>query len=90
MVLGIMGGATGLLIALFGYTIVGAAGALSGHGSEVALVQLLLIASPIASIVGAAIVRSKPPAGAILMGVSIVPLLLFFWVQFLHDAARDA
>ena len=41
-----------------------------------------LIASPIASIVGAAIVRSKPPAGAILMGVSIVPLLLFFGFNF--------
>jgi hypothetical protein len=78
MVLGFIGGALGLLIALFGYIIIGGAGAISGQGSQAALIQLVIIASPIASIVGAAIVRSSPTAGAVLMGVSVVSLLLFF------------
>ena len=82
MVLGIFGGGIGLFLALFGSAVVGAAGAVSGRETGAAFLQLFLIASPVASIVGAAIVRSKPPAGAILMGVSIVPLLLFFGFNF--------
>jgi hypothetical protein len=82
MVLGIIGGALGLLAALFGNAVVGAAGALSGRESEAALLQLFLLASPIVSIVGAAIVKGKPILGAALMGLSILPLLHFFGFNF--------
>lgn len=78
MVLGIIGGGIGFLLALFGYALVGVVGEMYSKGTEVALLQLFLIASPIASIVGAAIVRRKPTAGAILMGLSVFPLLRFF------------
>ena len=83
MVLGFIGGASGLLMAFLGSIIIGAAGEIGGEGLLAALMQLLLIASPIASIVGAAIVRSTPPAGAGLMGASAVLLLLFFKFNFL-------
>ena len=82
MVLGILGGATGLLTAFLGSIIIGAASEIAGQGSQAALMQLLLIASPIASIIGAAIVRSTPVAGAVLMGASAVLLLLFFGFDF--------
>jgi len=82
MVLGIFGGGIGLFLALFGSAVVGAAGAVSGRETGAAFLQLFLIASPVASIVGAALVRGKPAGGATLMALSILPLLHFFGFNF--------
>jgi len=82
MVLGFIGGGLGLLLALAGYTLIGALWGAAGEASKAAYFQLLLIPSPIAAIVGAAIVRSKPSAGAILMGASVLLLLHFLGFNF--------
>jgi hypothetical protein len=83
LVLGILGGGIGLLGGLFGYAIFGVLGAASGHNAAAAFYQLLLIASPVSSIVGGVIVKGNPSAGGLLMALNSLALLLFFGLNSL-------
>ena len=76
MVLGILGGIIGLADGLSDYAVVGMLKAVLGKNDM--FDQLVLIASPVCSIIGGAIVRSNPVAGGALMAVNLAAPLLFF------------
>lgn len=78
MVLGILGGVIGLSDGLSDYALVGVLGAVFGHDASAEFRQFVLIASPISSIVGGAIVRNNPGVGGVLMAASAAALLLLF------------
>lgn len=78
MVLGILGGGIGLADGMFDYTLVGVLGAVFGHDAAAEVRQFALIASPVSSIVGGAIVRNNPGVGGVLMAANSAALLLLF------------
>ena len=63
---------------MFDYTLVGVLGAVFGHDAAGEVRQFALIASPVSSIVGGAIVRYNPGVGGVLMAVNSAALLLLF------------
>lgn len=75
VLLGIFGGAFGLLVGLFGYVLAGIAGAATGSPETAALIKLLMIAIPIASIIGGAIATATPKVAGIIMLLSAVGML---------------
>jgi hypothetical protein len=76
LILGILGGLFGLMLALFGYGMASIAGAVGIGGA--AFFKLIMIIIPIAAIVGGALSIAKPLIAGILMLVSAVLVLLVF------------
>lgn len=76
LILGILGGLFGLMLALFGYGMASIAGAAGVGGAG--LFKLIMIVIPIAAIVGGALSIAKPLIAGILMLVSAVLVLLVF------------
>lgn len=76
MVLGILGGIAGLMIGLFGYAL-GALAAAGGSGAG-AMLQIVSVAIPVASIVGGSMTKAKPLVAGALMGASAIGMVLVF------------
>ncbi len=81
MAVGIIGGIFALFIGLLGFTIGQIGGASGADGA--AAVQALSLGVPVAAIVGAAVVKSKPAFGGILMIASAVTFLVVLQVHIL-------
>jgi hypothetical protein len=69
LILGILGGLVALAIGFFGFAL----GSMSSDGGALKIVSLVV---PIAALVGAGMVMSKPFVGSLLMGGSAVALIL--------------
>ncbi len=75
LILGIIGGLIALSIGYFGFSL----GSLAGDG----LLKFISLAIPIASLIGAGIVMSKPALGATLMGFSAFGLVFVLGFNFI-------
>jgi uncharacterized protein YegL len=80
LVMGILGGLFGLLVGLFGYSVGGIVGATGQKGTG--LFQLISIAIPIGSFVGAGLAKANPRMGGALMILSTVAMLWLFGFNF--------
>jgi hypothetical protein len=78
MVLGIVGGGIGLTAGFSDYALVGVLGAIFGHDAATEFRQFVMIASPVCSIVGGAIVLNNPGIGGMLMAANAAALPLLF------------
>ena len=80
LVLGIIGGLIALIFGLFGYGI----GSLAdvGEAGAGATLKILSLGLPIAALIGAGIVITKPIIGAALMGLAAVGLVLILGFNF--------
>jgi hypothetical protein len=80
LILGIVGGLLGLLLAVFGYGLAAIAGAAGASGAG--LFKFLVIVIPVASLVGGGMAIAKPLIGGILMLISAVLVLALFGFNF--------
>jgi len=81
LILGILGGLIALSYGVLGFGLGSIASSGNQQGSG-ALLQFVSLAVPIAALVGAGIVLSKPAIGAALMGGSAVVLVLLLGFNF--------
>jgi len=80
LVLGIIGGLIALIFGLVGYGIGSMADV--GEAGAGATLKILSLGLPIAALIGAGIVITKPIIGAALMGLAAVGLVLFLGFNF--------
>lgn len=81
MIFGILGGMFGLLIGLYGYSLMAVAG--SSGMRDAGLIQIISIATPIASFVGGFIVTTNPGTAGTLMILSAAAMVwVFGWNAF--------
>jgi len=80
LVLGIIGGLIALIFGLVGYGIGSMADV--GEAGAGATLKILSLGLPIAALIGAGIVITKPIIGAALMGVAAVGLVLILGFNF--------
>lgn len=80
LILGIIGGLVALLYGLIGYGLGSIVGA-GDSGSGIVL-QILSVGLPVAALVGAGMVMSKPIIGAALMGIAALVLILILGFNF--------
>lgn len=80
LVLGIIGGLIALIYGLVGYGLGSLGSAVGAEGSG--LVKLVSIALPIAALIGAGMVKTKPVIGATLMAIGAIGFVLILGFNF--------
>lgn len=80
LVVGILGALAALLYGVFGFGLASLADA--GREGSGTLVKILSVGVPLAALVGAGVVMSRPMLGAVLMGGSALALLLVLGFNF--------